>query len=67
MCLWMGHYNPGIEWVDIKHRTALSIIMSMDWSLGVCLLPVVAYFVRDWRSLTGIVTAPLLPAIIAWW
>ncbi|XP_029020617.3 uncharacterized protein LOC114864097 [Betta splendens] len=60
-------YTLCIEWVDIKRRTALSIFMSMDWSLGVCLLPVAAYFVNDWRSLTAVVTAPLLPAIIAWW
>lgn len=57
----------GIEWVDIKHRTAVGIFLSMDWSMGVALLPVVAYFVNDWRYLTATATAPLLPAMIAWW
>ncbi|KAJ4944948.1 hypothetical protein JOQ06_013487 [Pogonophryne albipinna] len=56
-----------IEWVDIKHRTAVGILMSLDWSIFTALLPVVAYFVNDWRVLTATATSPLILAMITWW
>uniref|UniRef100_A0A3P8TFT5 Solute carrier family 22 member 6 n=1 Tax=Amphiprion percula TaxID=161767 RepID=A0A3P8TFT5_AMPPE len=56
-----------IEWVDIKHRTGAGVLMSMDWSVSTAVLPILAYFVRDWRYLTATVTTPLLVAIICWW
>ncbi|XP_074518171.1 solute carrier family 22 member 7-like [Halichoeres trimaculatus] len=56
-----------IEWVDIKHRTAVGVLMSLDWSCGTCFLPVIAYFVRDWRYLTAVLTTPLFLAMATWW
>uniref|UniRef100_A0A8C9ZHY4 Solute carrier family 22 member 6 n=1 Tax=Sander lucioperca TaxID=283035 RepID=A0A8C9ZHY4_SANLU len=56
-----------IEWVDIKHRTAVGVLTSMDWSVCTALLPVVAYFVNDWRYLTATATTPLFLAMICWW
>ncbi|TDH16282.1 hypothetical protein EPR50_G00017820 [Perca flavescens] len=56
-----------IEWVDIKHRTAVGVLTSMDWSVSTALLPVVAYFVNDWRYLTATATTPLFLAMICWW
>ncbi|XP_067352658.1 solute carrier family 22 member 7-like [Channa argus] len=56
-----------IEWVDIKRRTAAGIFLSMDWSICAALLPVMAYFVNDWRYLAATATAPLFIAMIAWW
>uniref|UniRef100_A0A096M5Z3 Solute carrier family 22 member 6 n=1 Tax=Poecilia formosa TaxID=48698 RepID=A0A096M5Z3_POEFO len=55
-----------VEWVGIKHRTLVGVLMSLDWSFSTTLLPGVAYFVNDWRYLTATVTSPLLPAIICW-
>nr|XP_046273581.1 solute carrier family 22 member 7-like [Scatophagus argus] len=56
-----------IEWVDIKHRTAVGTLMSLDWSFGATLLPAVAYCVNDWRYLTAIIITPLFLAMICWW
>ncbi|XP_077461814.1 solute carrier family 22 member 7-like [Stigmatopora argus] len=56
-----------IEWADIKRRTLVCILMSMDWSLGSSLLGALAYLVNDWRYLIVAATSPLLPAIICWW
>ncbi|XP_070683838.1 solute carrier family 22 member 7-like isoform X2 [Pempheris klunzingeri] len=56
-----------IEWVDIKHRTAVGCLMTLDWSICTALLPVVAYLVNDWRFLTATVTTPLFLAMISWW
>ncbi|XP_078800917.1 solute carrier family 22 member 7-like [Oryzias latipes] len=55
-----------VEWVDIKHRTYVGVLMSLDWSFSTVVLPALAYFVNDWRSLTATVTAPLLAAMITW-
>ncbi|XP_044045137.1 solute carrier family 22 member 7-like isoform X2 [Siniperca chuatsi] len=56
-----------IEWVDIKHRTAVGVLSSMDWSICTALLPVLAYFVNDWRYLTAAATTPLFLAMVTWW
>uniref|UniRef100_A0A3P9IH92 Solute carrier family 22 member 7b, tandem duplicate 1 n=1 Tax=Oryzias latipes TaxID=8090 RepID=A0A3P9IH92_ORYLA len=56
-----------VEWVDIKHRTYVGVLMSLDWSFSTVVLPALAYFVNDWRSLTATVTAPLLAAMITCW
>ncbi|KAF7217989.1 solute carrier family 22 member 7-like [Nothobranchius furzeri] len=56
-----------IEWVDIKHRTVVGVLMSLDWSFSTALLPAVAYFAKDWRYLTAFVTSPLFAAMISWW
>ncbi|XP_070768708.1 uncharacterized protein [Enoplosus armatus] len=56
----------GIEWVDIKHRTAVGVLASLDWSVCTALLPIVAYFVNDWRYLTAAATCPLFLAMICW-
>nr|XP_046273613.1 solute carrier family 22 member 7-like isoform X2 [Scatophagus argus] len=38
-----------LEWVDVKHRTAVGILLTLDWTVCATLLPAVAYFVNDWR------------------
>ncbi|XP_072546657.1 solute carrier family 22 member 7-like [Salminus brasiliensis] len=56
-----------IEWVDIKHRTAIGVIGSMSWTVGNMLLAGIAYLVTDWRMLVITVTSPLLLALATWW
>ncbi|XP_061133446.1 solute carrier family 22 member 7-like isoform X1 [Syngnathus typhle] len=56
-----------MEWADIKHRSLMYIVLTMDWSLGCSLLAALAYFVNDWRYLTAAATSLLLPPIIYWW
>ncbi|XP_030643336.1 solute carrier family 22 member 7b.1 [Chanos chanos] len=55
-----------VEWVDIKHRTFVGVIVSLDWSISTMVLPGIAYFIRDWRYLTITVTSPLVLAAITW-
>ncbi|XP_013863350.1 solute carrier family 22 member 7 [Austrofundulus limnaeus] len=56
-----------IEWVDIKHRTLVGVLLSLDWSVSTIILPAVAYLVNEWRYLTATVTAPLFVAMLTWW
>lgn len=57
----------GVEWVDTPHRSFMSVIGSLSWSLGNMLLAVFAYLVNDWRMLILTVTSPLGLAILTWW
>ncbi|KAM9769970.1 uncharacterized protein ACNS7B_007035 [Menidia menidia] len=54
------------EWVDIKHRTYVCVLMSLDWSFSTVILPGLAYAMNDWRQLTAAVTSPLLVAMMCW-
>ncbi|XP_066539035.1 solute carrier family 22 member 7b.1 [Hoplias malabaricus] len=56
-----------VEWSDIKHRTIVGVMISLDWSVFTMLLPAIAYLVNDWRYLVVTVTSPLAIAIISWW
>ncbi|XP_078535045.1 solute carrier family 22 member 7-like [Lissotriton helveticus] len=57
-----------LEWVDTKHRTFIGCLMSLYWSVGFMLLPLVAYLIRDWRWLLVAVTSPYILGIISvWW
>uniref|UniRef100_A0A8C3TLP7 Solute carrier family 22 member 7 n=1 Tax=Catharus ustulatus TaxID=91951 RepID=A0A8C3TLP7_CATUS len=42
---------PGLEWVDIQHRTFTGILSSIFWSIGNMVLALVAYLVREWHWL----------------
>ncbi|KAM6972600.1 solute carrier family 22 member 7-like [Aplochiton taeniatus] len=55
-----------IEWIDIKHRTLVGVLMSLDWSISTTILPGLAYLVNDWRYLTATATSPLVLAVITW-
>ncbi|XP_041645784.1 solute carrier family 22 member 7-like [Cheilinus undulatus] len=55
-----------IEWVDTVHRSFISVIGSLSWSVGNMLLAGFAFLVTNWRSLVLTVTAPLGFAVIAW-
>ncbi|XP_077341587.1 solute carrier family 22 member 7-like [Lithobates pipiens] len=58
----------GVEWVDMRHRTDAAIITGVCWSIGGCVLALIAYLVRDWRWLLVAITAPFVPAVITiWW
>uniref|UniRef100_A0A8C3DJP9 Solute carrier family 22 member 7 n=1 Tax=Corvus moneduloides TaxID=1196302 RepID=A0A8C3DJP9_CORMO len=51
---------PGMEWVDVQHRTFTGILTSIFWSVGNMLLALAAYLVREWHWLLVAVTGPCL-------
>ncbi|XP_029915678.1 solute carrier family 22 member 7-like [Myripristis murdjan] len=59
-------YVLNIEWFDVEHRTFSGVLISLDWTLGNCILAGIAYFVNEWRMLILAVTSPLVLSIIAW-
>lgn len=56
-----------LEWVDSASRSLVVAIGGMSWVGGNMLLAGCAWLIRDWRTLTLTMTAPLVVAIICWW
>ncbi|XP_069092476.1 solute carrier family 22 member 7-like [Pleurodeles waltl] len=58
----------GVEWVDMKHHTLAGFLGNVWGCIGIMLLSLVAYLIRDWRWLLVAVTCPYIVAIISiWW
>lgn len=56
-----------LEWVDAASRSLIVAFGGMSWVAGNMLLAACAWLIRDWRTLTMTMTAPLVVAIICWW
>lgn len=59
--------GPEMEWLDVEHRTVAGVLSSSFWSMGVMLLALVGYLIRDWRWLLVAVTLPCVPGIVCLW
>ncbi|XP_037699969.1 solute carrier family 22 member 7 isoform X5 [Choloepus didactylus] len=72
ICEYPGD-GPGVcslelEWLDVGHRTVAGVLSSTFWTVGVILLALVGYLIRDWRWLLLAVTLPCAPGILSlWW
>ncbi|XP_036625268.1 solute carrier family 22 member 7 isoform X2 [Trichosurus vulpecula] len=57
-----------LEWLDVEHRIVAGVLGSTFWSVGVMLLALVGYLIRDWRWLLLAVTLPCVLGILSlWW
>ncbi|KAI5766859.1 unnamed protein product [Gulo gulo] len=57
-----------MEWLDVGHRTVAGVLSGTFWTVGVMLLALVGYLIRDWRWLLLAVTLPCAPGILSlWW
>ncbi|XP_066991264.1 organic cation transporter protein isoform X2 [Anabrus simplex] len=66
-----GCYNCAFtlltEVSNAKRRTMLGILYNMSYPVGMLLLPLIAYFVRDWKTLQLALSFPALLLIICCW
>lgn len=59
--------GPEMEWLDVGHRTVAGVLSGTFWTVGVMLLALVGYLIRDWRWLLLAVTLPCAPGILSLW
>uniref|UniRef100_A0A3P8UYW1 Solute carrier family 22 member 3 n=1 Tax=Cynoglossus semilaevis TaxID=244447 RepID=A0A3P8UYW1_CYNSE len=55
---WMIAYVFMTEIVGVKHRKTVGILFQMFFSVGLLILPLIAYFITDWRWLQVALSAP---------
>jgi MFS family permease len=56
-----------IEFIGPKHRGLAGVLFAIPFAIGYLLLPIIAYFIRDWRSLQLTLAAFSSLLILTWW
>lgn len=55
------------EIVGVEYRRTVGILFQMFFSVGILILPLLAYFIGDWRWLQVVISAPYLLFIAYYW
>jgi len=56
-----------VEFIGVKHRTFVGIMIQFPFAFGLCTTGVMAYFIRDWRYLQVAVTLPSICILAFKW
>uniref|UniRef100_A0A8D2ZUE2 Solute carrier family 22 member 3 n=1 Tax=Scophthalmus maximus TaxID=52904 RepID=A0A8D2ZUE2_SCOMX len=64
---WMTTYVLLTEIVGVEHRRTVGILYQMFFSVGVLVLPLLAYFITDWRWLQVTISAPYVLFLCYYW
>ncbi|XP_068610186.1 solute carrier family 22 member 2-like [Brachionichthys hirsutus] len=57
---WLIGYVLITEMVGVEHRRTVGILYQMFFSIGILTLPLLSYFITDWRWLQAAIAAPYL-------
>lgn len=55
------------ELVGVEFRRTVGVIYQMFFSVGILLLPLLAYFITDWRWLQVVITVPYILFLSYYW
>lgn len=55
------------EIVGVEYRRTVGILFQMFFSVGILILPLLAYFIVDWRWVQVVISAPYLLFIVYYW
>ncbi|KAM9704647.1 solute carrier family 22 member 2-like [Menidia menidia] len=64
---WVAGYVLITEIVGVEFRRTVGVIYQMFFSVGILILPLLAYFIRDWRWLQVVITAPYILFLSYYW
>ncbi|XP_054474007.1 solute carrier family 22 member 2-like [Anoplopoma fimbria] len=64
---WMSSYVLLTEIVGVEYRRMVGILYQMFFSVGVLILPLLAYFITDWRWLQVVITVPYILFLSYYW
>ena len=49
-----------LECMGPKHRSDIYLISGLGWLVGYCIIPFIAYFIRDFRYMHWAIVCPLI-------
>ncbi|XP_037607021.1 solute carrier family 22 member 2-like [Sebastes umbrosus] len=64
---WVSGYVLITEIVGVEYRRTVGILYQMFFSVGVLILPLLAYFITDWRWLQVVITVPYIFFLSYYW
>ena len=76
LCGITGFFQGGVyitlyvlttEFVGPKHRSFAGTMVWIFYTSSLMLLSGLAYGIRDWRTLSVVISAPAFPLVIFWW
>ena len=56
-----------MENINVKHRAGAAACLSFAWSIGMMILALLGYLIRDWRILSITAAIPGFVNILFWW
>ncbi|XP_070184251.1 organic cation transporter protein-like [Littorina saxatilis] len=67
LALWVNGMVIGMEIVGPSKRVFVGIFMELSWCLGMLLLLIFTYFIRNWRYLEIALSVPSIFLLAYWW
>uniref|UniRef100_A0A1A8QPZ3 Solute carrier family 22 member 3 n=1 Tax=Nothobranchius rachovii TaxID=451742 RepID=A0A1A8QPZ3_9TELE len=64
---WVAGYVLITEIVGVEFRRTVGVVYQMFFSVGILLLPLLAYFITDWRWLQVAITVPYIVFLSYYW
>ncbi|XP_031169707.1 solute carrier family 22 member 2-like [Sander lucioperca] len=64
---WMSGYVLITEIVGVEYRRTVGVLYQMFFSVGILILPLLAYFITDWRWLQVVITVPYILFLSYYW
>ncbi|KAI4800598.1 hypothetical protein KUCAC02_009592 [Chaenocephalus aceratus] len=64
---WVAGYVLITELVGVEYRRTVGVLYQMFFSVGILILPLLAYFISDWRWLQVAITAPYFIFLSYYW
>lgn len=62
----IGIYVLVTEMVGVRHRSLIGVSLWYCWTLSLVFLALLAYLIRDWRTLAIVTGAPGIPVVLGW-
>ncbi|TNN63953.1 Solute carrier family 22 member 2 [Liparis tanakae] len=64
---WVVGYVLITEIVGVEYRRTVGVLYQMFFSVGILILPLLAYFITDWRWLQVVITVPYILFLSYYW
>uniref|UniRef100_A0A8C6UQZ9 Solute carrier family 22 member 3 n=1 Tax=Neogobius melanostomus TaxID=47308 RepID=A0A8C6UQZ9_9GOBI len=64
---WVAGYVLITEIVGVEFRRTVGVVYQMFFSVGILILPLLAYYITDWRWLQVVITVPYILFLSYYW